>query len=1115
MTHDHSSHHRPGTQVTRSEAAALPWWLLYICFVVYGSLVPLEFHPLPWDQAWETFRHISLLDVGTQGRADWVANGVLYVPVGFLTFILLVRFKTSHTLMLVLIGSILFSFSLAVAVEFAQLFFPARTVSLNDVIAEFIGSIIGAASAARWSNQFRSFISTLMGNPGHLIAQLLKAYAIAYIAFSLFPYDFLVSMSELKLKLRSDGWGWLMAPEPMRDNIVLFLAKLFIEALAVVPLGLMLCQLKTGRRPWSLMGAFITGAILGLIIEIAQFFIISGVSQGLSVLTRATGICLGVLFWQHRTHLHSLRLAAWLRQFSLPVSILYLIALAAINGWFEHRWTGIGSAMNAFNGVHFLPFYYHYYTTEQAALLSLVSVCLMYAPIGILTWAYKNPPGLAMLMATLMAGLVETSKLFLEGTHPDPTNLLIAGFSAWATAKLVRRLTSVPAMPAKAQKHDISPMVAISTHRPDGNETDAFSSRAPAMNDAVPDATAPAVPLAMLKKPTWTGYVILLAGLLGVGWGAATFPVQPALLGLLLAGYAALIWYRPQFLLIVIPAALALFDLAPWSGRFYFDEFDLLLLTSITVGYARLPPAPRHSKRDLLFFSFATLLGISYALGTIRGLLPWQMPDANAFTNYYSPYNALRIAKGALWAFLLYGLLGRLAATGQDVRGLFAQGMIAGLAGMIAILVWERFTFPGLFNFTDVYRVTGPFSQMHTGGADIETYLTLSMPFLMVLLFERQSWVTRLVGTVLLVGATYGVMVTFSRIGYAAYGVALALALLAATAKSGNPMRTRPFKRGMAAFALVALILAVVVPIFKGPFTQERLSRTGTDLEIRLDHWAGALQMRDPGWNTALFGMGIGRYPETHYWRSEKSRAATYRLASETGNTFLRLGTGSPLYVEQFITIKPQQDHSLSLNVRSNQPDTQVTVSICEKWLLTSARCVFQPIDVSGNGQWQTVQTSLQSDDAGIGSWYAARPVKLSIYNSNGHDSVDVDNMRLQATDDDNLLVNGDFSQGLDRWFFTVDNDKPWHIWSMPIQVLFDQGWLGVLALSLLAAIGLWRAGRNAWRGDTMAGAMLASSVGFLVIGTLDSLVDSPRLIFLFLLLIWFCVRAESRARPT
>ena len=69
-------------------------------------------------------------------------------------------------------------------------------------------------------------------------------------------------------------------------------------------------------------------------------------------------------------------------------------------------------------------------------------------------------------------------------------------------------------------------------------------------------------PPAVLKTPSWTGYAVLLACLMCVGWGVATFPIQPALLSFIFAGYAVLIWYRPQLMLIVIPAALSLFDLA-------------------------------------------------------------------------------------------------------------------------------------------------------------------------------------------------------------------------------------------------------------------------------------------------------------------------------------------------------------------------------------------------------------------------------------------------------------------------------------------------------------------------------------------------------------------------
>jgi len=440
----------PGNSSSRSFIMALA--IANTLFVIYGSLVPLDFQQHSWQEAFESFRNIRYLHLGMESRADWVANGVLYVPVGFLTAALFARSRSNRTLALAFIGALLFSFTLAVGVEFAQLFFPPRTVSLNDIIAEFIGSILGAICAVLWADRFVALLSSLFGKPDRLTNYLLRAYALSYVAFSFFPYDFLLSASELQWKLHSDEWGWLVAPEFMQNSVVLVLAKLLAEILAVVPLGLMLGQLSTGRRIGSPTSALLAGAALGLIIEFTQFFIVSGVSQGLSLLTRATGMYLGALLWEHRTLLQPTRLASGFRRFGLAVGIFYLLALAAVNGWLQHRWTSFDSAMNAFNNIHFLPFYYHYYTTEQAALLSLISVCMMYAPIGILTWLSWNPPKLAVLLAMLLAGCMETSKLLLENLHPDPTNLLIAGFSAWATAKLAQQLASASALSAAAKR---------------------------------------------------------------------------------------------------------------------------------------------------------------------------------------------------------------------------------------------------------------------------------------------------------------------------------------------------------------------------------------------------------------------------------------------------------------------------------------------------------------------------------------------------------------------------------------------------------------------------------------------------------------------------------------
>src|SRR5262245_52270613 len=54
-----------------------------LLFVVYGSLVPFDFHGRPLDAAWRTFQQAPWLVLGIDSRADWVANLLLYIPLGF------------------------------------------------------------------------------------------------------------------------------------------------------------------------------------------------------------------------------------------------------------------------------------------------------------------------------------------------------------------------------------------------------------------------------------------------------------------------------------------------------------------------------------------------------------------------------------------------------------------------------------------------------------------------------------------------------------------------------------------------------------------------------------------------------------------------------------------------------------------------------------------------------------------------------------------------------------------------------------------------------------------------------------------------------------------------
>ena len=94
-------------------------WLCYVGFVVYGSLLPFEFTPMPLEQAWLQFRHTPFLALGVDERADWVANGVLYLPVGWLTALLLQRARSAFVRVTSLPVAWAACLALAVGVEFA------------------------------------------------------------------------------------------------------------------------------------------------------------------------------------------------------------------------------------------------------------------------------------------------------------------------------------------------------------------------------------------------------------------------------------------------------------------------------------------------------------------------------------------------------------------------------------------------------------------------------------------------------------------------------------------------------------------------------------------------------------------------------------------------------------------------------------------------------------------------------------------------------------------------------------------------------------------------------------------------------------------------------------
>ncbi|MGB5831957.1 MAG: VanZ family protein, partial [Thiohalocapsa sp.] len=703
-------------------------FFFYLLFVVYGSLVPLEWREVPFDVALARFANIAFLQLGAASRADWVANVVLYVPLALLACVSLLGLRTPGVMsylgaVLVLLGCLL----LAVGVEFAQIFFAPRTVSLNDLLAETIGSVIGVLLWVFGRGRLLEFgWAFARGGRGSVIAALI-VFVAGYLLLSLFPYDFVVSGRELRERLESGASGWLLGH---CGAGIRCLARSLAEIAAIAPIGLLLILVYPRLR---LVSLFSLGIGIGVLLESLQLLLYSGSSQALSVPLRGLGILLGGLVGPRlMTRIGVQSLAQSLRRAVPILALPYLIALMAVSGWFTGAWTRPAQAFARTAELGWVPFYYHYWTSEPVAMASLLSQLAMYAPIGLAVWASaaafptrRSLAWLPGLLAFVMAMVVEAGKLFVTGARPDPTNLIIAPAGAWlaywaaiwfsralgegldpASVASTRELgTAPPRGMVPAQATDQRPAEAVgSLVSPDGRRITSlkglWACTVSALFTSLPELPPVTTNPRNYLFATGFGALTLL--------GIALFPVGQVVLAIALLVYAAAVWRFPWVWLVVIPVVLPVCDLSPWTGRVLLNELDLVVLTTLAIGGLRVSGVKPAGWQSPLLPLAWLLLGLSWIVSTALGLGA-ALDAPVAVSSSHTPIEAWYVGKGMLWALLLVPLLRRtrrLLGSGEAVRR-FIQGIVIGLAWTSLIVLLDRHVFVGLFDFENPYRVTG------------------------------------------------------------------------------------------------------------------------------------------------------------------------------------------------------------------------------------------------------------------------------------------------------------------------------------------------------------------------------------------------------------------------
>lgn len=439
------------TRRARNDSRSLQIWLflLYVLFVVYGSLVPLRFVDREWTDAMEAFRNIPFLDLGIHSRADWVANFLLFIPLTFLAGLVLNGTDGMFTRVLIAVMLTLSAWALAVGIEFTQLFFPQRTVSQNDILAEGLGGIAGTAlhffAGAKAQAWLDGFWRAQQSQDRASI--LLRSYLLILLVFNVMPLDLTLSPVEMFHKWK-EGRVIFIPFYGLKDGWAITLYGLLTDLLIWAPVGAL----------WALQAArtfrqiFWLGLLAAAGIEALQLFVYSRTTDVTDVLLGACGTLGGAMLLR-RTRPSWPAIASLIKRRWVALWSAWAVLLLCVFWFpFHFRVADLSGAdvVAAFTRV---PFYTYYFGSEFHAINELLRKVGFFLPAGLIlglaaSLSTKVSPGMVRLhlgMLALLAFVVEFGQLALPGKVADVTDAVLEFGGAWLGYQIARWI-AVPDM---------------------------------------------------------------------------------------------------------------------------------------------------------------------------------------------------------------------------------------------------------------------------------------------------------------------------------------------------------------------------------------------------------------------------------------------------------------------------------------------------------------------------------------------------------------------------------------------------------------------------------------------------------------------------------------------
>lgn len=413
-------------------------------FIVYGSLVPFQFQYLPLEHAVESYHQTIAKWSQVHSRSDFVANVMLYIPFVFLLLATPCTDRRRFWSLLCAPVAILLGAVTSLGIEFIQLYFPPRTTSFSDLLANTLGGAIGAVlwlcCGQRVVHWCRLVWTAQLGFG--LAGLVLPAYLLLVFVLSQLPPELTISPVEVYHKYQR-GMVRLI-PFAVIPNVDPFdqAEKHLWNVAYFYPIGLLLAFRNPSgwraRKQWPYV--FGIGLLIAGTIECLQLFNLGRYFDTSDIFSGGVSILLG---WVSGIAL----VARWTASGCQPIpaprgrrGVPWLVVLGVV--WLTVvlfvEWHPFRVVTTPRWPTTWLPFLDYYQQRNYFQPLDqLVRKTLLFLPGGILLalslqGSGRRGRGWGIVgLAFLIASVAEAGQLFLPERYFSLTDILVETNGAW------------------------------------------------------------------------------------------------------------------------------------------------------------------------------------------------------------------------------------------------------------------------------------------------------------------------------------------------------------------------------------------------------------------------------------------------------------------------------------------------------------------------------------------------------------------------------------------------------------------------------------------------------------------------------------------------------------